>query len=55
MDKELTADIRNKLQASLAVLELLSKGREVPKDFIDAVKRDLDEAVELLGSGEQVK
>jgi hypothetical protein len=53
--KELIADIRNKLQASLTVLELLSEGRDVSKEFIEAAKKDLDEAVLLLASVDNQK
>jgi hypothetical protein len=49
MDKELIADIRNKLQATLTVLELLSEGKEASKEFLEIAKKDLDGAVELLG------
>jgi hypothetical protein len=48
VDEEMKADIRNKLQSSMTVLELISRGKEVSKEFIRAAKRDLDEAVELL-------
>ena len=48
MNDELIADRRNKLQAPKAALELLSGGKEVPKEFIEKAKKDLDKAVELL-------
>jgi hypothetical protein len=41
MSKEPIADIRNKLQASLTALELLSEDREVSKEFMEAAKGDL--------------
>ncbi len=47
-DKEMKADILNKLQAPLTALELMSHGKEMPKEFIEAAKKDLDEAVNML-------
>ena len=47
-NKELVADIRNKLQASMTALELLSQGKEVPKEFIEMANEELDKAVKLL-------
>jgi hypothetical protein len=40
-DKELIADIRNKLQASMTALELISQGKKVPKELIEMAKRGL--------------
>ena len=48
MDKELIADIRNKLQAPLTALELISAGKEVSKEFIEQAIKDLDEAANIL-------
>ncbi len=48
MNPELIADIRNKLQAPKTALELLSQGKDVPKEFIERALKDLDEAVGLL-------
>jgi hypothetical protein len=47
MDKELIADICNKLQSPKTALELISEGKNVSKEFIRAAKRDLDEAEDL--------
>jgi DNA-binding ferritin-like protein len=48
MNKELIADIRNKIQAAVTALELMSEGKEVTKEFIEMAKRELDEAMWLL-------
>lgn len=42
------ADIRNKLQAPMTALELLSQGKEAPKNFIEMAKKELDKVVELI-------
>jgi hypothetical protein len=42
-DKEMKADIRNKLQAPLTALELISEGKEVSKEFMEIVKKCLGE------------
>jgi hypothetical protein len=47
-DRAMKADIRNKLQAALTVLELLSEGKEVTKELIEIAKRDLDETIRIL-------
>jgi ferritin-like protein len=52
MDKEFIANIRNKLQAPITALELISQSKEVPKEFIEAAKRDLNGVVELLSQNE---
>ena len=49
VDKNIKADIRNKLQAPKTALELLSEGKDIPKEFIEMAKKDLDETVKLLG------
>jgi len=51
IDIELIADIRNKLTPAKTALELLSQGKDVPKEFIEMALKDLDEAVELLSKG----
>lgn len=48
MNPESIADIRNKLQAARTLMDLLSEGKEVPKEFIGKAKKDLSEAVKLL-------
>jgi len=48
MDKELIADMRNKLTLPKTVLECLKDGKEVPKETIKLALKELDEAVELL-------
>lgn len=51
MNHELIAEIRNKLQAPKAALDLLAEDKDVPKEFAENAKKDLDEAVELLSKG----
>ena len=46
--EETIADIRNKLTPAKTALELLSQGKEVPKEFIEQAKKELDDAVQLL-------
>jgi hypothetical protein len=48
IDEEMKAEIRNKLQAILTVLELLLEGKDVSKEFIEVAKKDVDEAVNML-------
>ena len=45
---EFSAFIRNKIQATKTVLELLSTGRKVPNKFIKKAFRDLDKVVEII-------
>ncbi len=47
MDKELNADIRNKLQAPLTTLELLSQNKPVPKDFLESALKDIKKIKEM--------
>lgn len=50
MDKstETSAEIRNKLQAAITVLELLSKDKQVSTGLIERGVKDLQEIVKLL-------
>ena len=48
MDKELIADIRNKLTPAKTALDLLAQGKEVSKEFIEMAKKSMDEKVGLL-------
>lgn len=45
---ELSAEIRNKLQAAKTALELVRAGKQVPKDFIDKALKDLVKVEELI-------
>ena len=47
-DKELSADIRNKLQAGKTALEAFRDGRKVPNDLIKIAIKDLDSLIKLL-------
>lgn len=47
----MVANIRNKLTPTKTALELLSQGKDVPKEFLKIALEDLDEAVELLNKG----
>jgi len=46
--EEIIAEIRNKLQGSRTVLDLLKDDSKVSPEFIDIAIKDLDEAVKLL-------
>jgi len=46
--KEITAEIRNKLQRAKTALEKLSKGESVSKRMADSALVDLDKAVKIL-------
>ena len=48
--QEIIAEIRNKLQACRAVLDLLSSDKLPSKDFIAKAKTGMDEAVRLLSA-----
>jgi hypothetical protein len=48
MNKEFTADIRNKLQASRVALEALKDGKTVPVNLVDIALKDLDKILEML-------
>jgi hypothetical protein len=50
MNSELIADIRNKLQAPKTALDLISEGKEVPKELTEIAKRDSEETVNKLES-----
>lgn len=45
---EKKAEIRNKLQSPKTALELLSQGKDVPREFIKKALKDLDEVVKML-------
>lgn len=48
MNIEAMADIKNKLQPAKTALDLFSQGKDVPKEFIEQAKKDLDEMVGML-------
>ena len=52
MDREIiavtTAEIRNKLQAPKAALEMLSEGKIVKKKFIEMALEEINKIVDLL-------
>lgn len=48
MDKELIAAINNKLTPAHTALDLLSKDKPVPKDFIKSALKSLKEAESLI-------
>ena len=48
MNKELKADINNKLQAPLTALSLLAEDKPVPKKFIETAIKSLQDAKEML-------
>lgn len=50
IDKETIAQIRNKLQAPMTALDLLAEGEDVPKEFIEKAKKDLEGIVKLLNN-----
>jgi hypothetical protein len=55
MDKELEANIRNKLQTSKTALDLLKAGKEVPNDFIDKALKDLEKVEEIIPDAGRAK
>jgi len=48
MNKEIIADIRNKLQTISLLLEVTAAGKSVPKDFANRAQRDFVETMKLL-------
>lgn len=48
MNSETLALIRNKLTVPKTALDKLSKGEDVPKEFLAAAAKELDAAIELL-------
>ena len=48
MNEEQKAEIRNKLTPAKTALDLLSKGKDVPKEFIEMAIRDLDQIANML-------
>jgi len=46
--KETKAEIRNKLQMAITVLESLSKDKRVPKNLLITGKKDLEKILGLL-------
>ena len=47
IDVELSAEIRNKIQATTTVLKLLKADKEVPKDLINKALKDLEKVQEM--------
>lgn len=54
MYKERLADIRNKLQPAVTVLQLVRQGKPVPSNLIDSAIEDLDKVVKLIDRDEIV-
>ena len=48
IDKELSADIRNKLQAGKLALEMLQDSKKVPVRMVELALRDLNEILKIL-------
>ena len=46
--KELSAEIRNKLQAGKSALEALRDGKKVPKELIQVALKDMDRVIKLI-------
>jgi len=46
--QETKAEIRNKLQAPKAVLDLVSADKNVPENLLEMAHKDLDKIIELL-------
>jgi len=49
-NNEIKAEMRNKIQAPLLVLNDLHKGKEVPKDLIKAAAKDIEELKQIIES-----
>ena len=48
IDKEFSAEIRNKLQAGKSALEALRDGQKVPKELIKIAIEDMDTVIKLM-------
>jgi len=48
LNKELNAEIRNKLQPVKTALELTKEGKKLPEEFLDTALKNLKEAKEIL-------
>ena len=55
MINEIIPDIRNKLQASFLVFELLAEGKNIPERFVKLAKSDLVLVEELIQKIELAK
>ena len=53
MNSEFIADIRNKLTSAKTALDLISKGKDVSKEFIEMALKDFSKGVELLNKLKQ--
>ena len=47
-NKELSAEIRNKLQACKSTLEALRDGKKAPKGLIEIALKDMDKVIKLI-------
>ena len=54
-NEEIKADIRNRLTPAKTALDLLSKGKDVPKKFVEMALKDLNMASELINNLEGTK
>ncbi len=52
MYKERLADIRNKLQPSITILQLLKQGKPIPANLIDLAIEDLDKVIKVIDKDE---
>ena len=50
INQEVIAEIRNKLQTSVSLVEMLTEGKMIPEGFANLAKRDLEQIEELLSS-----
>ena len=48
MNEEQKAEIRNKLTPAKTALDLLSNGKDVPREFIEMALKDLKQIEEML-------
>ena len=48
MKSEIVADIRNKLQTTITVLEYMESGKSIPSNFINMALSDIEDVKELL-------
>ena len=53
IDREIKAEMRNKIQSPLLVLNNLSRGREVPKKLMEAASKDVEALEQLVESLDQ--
>jgi len=52
--KEIVAHLCNKLKTSKTLIERCSENKDIPKEFINTAKKDLNEVIGLLNGLEKI-